>query len=201
MDIWDAEGAQRAIYADGGFDPDEHVDAFDLAAGLGVPITYRHFVGGGASYCPWGERERVYLDPRMSPHRQRWLILHELSERHTFQERGDEGHELACNRIAARLRAPRGAFRRLVEAYGLEDLAALSRESGQSQTSTGMRIGEVFDVPVTIVTPGHVHVRGPEWGWPDERELRRLTLARSMPRELRRVKLDDAKRRYMLIAA
>jgi len=34
MPIWDPEGAQRAVFVEGGFDPDEYVEAHDLARGL-----------------------------------------------------------------------------------------------------------------------------------------------------------------------
>jgi hypothetical protein len=53
--------------------------------------------------------------------------------------------------------------------------------------------------PIAVVAPATVRVRGDEWGWPTEREIRRLVLE-PVP-ELVRVSLTDERRRWALLAA
>ena len=200
MDVWDSEGAALSIFREAGIDPADPPGPHALAEALmgRGAIAYARIREDG-HFSPYGARPRIYLRSGMSELREAWTIFHELAERHVFGEQ-DEAIEVACNRIAACLRAPRAAFRWLLEDVGPENLQELAERSGTSQTSAAMRVAEVLDVPSVIVTPATVYVRGPEWGWPDEAELRRLSRARAVPGELRKVRLDDAKGRVLLTA-
>ncbi len=65
----------------------------------------------------------------------------------------------------------------------------------------GLRIGEVTAEPVALVSPKLVRVRGDDWGWPSEREIRRLSRGADGPQLLRIVRLTDDPRRVFLRAA
>jgi len=200
VDPWDSEGCALAIYAEGGIDPAYPTGPHALAlAILGRGgIEYARMVGDG-SYNPHGAKPRIYLKPGMHPWREAFTIYHELGERHLYGQI-DEGIEMACDRIASFLRAPRAAFRRLVHDVGPDDFAAIARRSASSETSAAMRVAEVYDVPTVVVTPARVYIRGAEWGWPDEAELRRLARARKLPSEVEKVTLTDARGRVVIRA-
>jgi len=201
VDIWDAEGAQRAIYDEAGAPFDEPCEAHELALAL-MGRGWCEYVDTlicDGCYSRAGARERIYLRRRMHPFREVWTIYHELSERHFYGERGDPAHDFACDATAARLRAPMAAFRRLVHAVG-DDFATLASETETSQTSAAMRWAEVTGTPLIVVSPDHVRARGDAFEWPDEEELRRLSRARNLPDEIERVRLTDARGRVVIRA-
>lgn len=63
-----------------------------------------------------------------------------------------------------------------------------------------LRIGEVTGEPIALVSRKAVRVRGDEWGWPSEEEIRRLSRG-DLPPELRAVRLTDDPKRVFLFTA
>jgi hypothetical protein len=202
IDIWDHETNATEIYRQAGIDPAEppgpHALARALMGGGWLSYLPRLVVGWGF-YSPSGLRERIYVRRGLTAIREAWTIYHEIAERHLYRE-DDPLKERACNQLAACLRAPRQAFLPLVDDVGL-DLPILADAAVCSQTSAAMRYSETVGTPVAIVTPVATHVRGEAFGWPGEHELRRLAKAKTLPHELRRVPITDARGRNALIAA
>jgi hypothetical protein len=125
-----------------------------------------------------------------------FAIAHELGHwllaRHGFV--GDD-EERAADHLGAALVAPRRAFLSARRAVG-ESLPELADAFGITETGAALRLGEVLGVPLAVVVPATVRVRGPEdWGWPDEWTLRRW--ARGRTPGIRKVRLTDDPRRVV----
>lgn len=203
IDLWDHETNAREVYRQAAMDPADPPGPHDLAEALmgrGWLCYLPRLASGWGFYSPVGDRERIYLRRGLTPMREAWTIYHELAERHLYPCRDVDGKETACDQLAACLRAPREAFRALVADVGL-DLLQLADAVICSQTSAALRYGETTGMPLVVVSPGDVRVRGDEWGWPDEHELRRLARGRSVPSNVRRIEIDDARGRAVLVAA
>ncbi len=200
--LWDVdiEGEAEGILEAEGFTLDEPPDVEALARcivgcacvvearGLRVPAQYVHAT------------RTIQLRPGMSPRRRRYVLAHELAERHLVlhcYEREDV--ERLADGIAAAIVLPRRAVQDAVRGVG-RHLLELSELLGASQSVVALRLGEVTGSPLALVTPRHVHVRGEEFGWPDEEGLRRLARG-ALPAELERVEVTDAVRRVVLRAA
>lgn len=93
-----------------------------------------------------------------------WVIGHEIG--HT----AGLSRERDCDYFGAALQMRRAAFSAAVKAIGLdwEQLAALF---GATPASVALRAGELFSVPIAVVTPSGVYARG-EAQWPDRDTLR-----------------------------
>lgn len=146
----------------------------------------------------------------MSEHRREWVIGTELFEyQYRFGLRGvpNESRELVFRRGSARLLVHRSPLRKLHRAYPWE-IARLAQVFNTSEIIVGLRIGEVFDIPVAVVGElfpnraggPHVWRKGPNW-LPSERMLRAIVAAgglrgfRVIPftaRQLHLVVLEDA---------
>lgn len=168
-DEWAAEIRDRA-----GVDRDAIVKASVLARGLGLEIYQSRGLNlpGGAAISSWGGKRYIALADGLSVVRARELVLHECAE-DTLRGTRDERVEHACNAIAAALAMPRVAFARAVRSEG-ESPERLAELFQVTQTSAALRIGEVTDHPLVALSRTFVWVRGREWTWPDESELRRI---------------------------
>jgi hypothetical protein len=123
-------------------------------------------------------------------------IGHYLLRRARFV--GDD-EERAADYLGAALIAPRRAFLAARRAMG-DDLPNLARTFGMTETAAALRLGEVCHVPLAVVAPQTVRVRGPEeWVWPDESTLRRWARGLAQP-GIRKVRLTDDPRRVVLDA-
>lgn len=111
-----------------------------------------------------------------------------------------ESYEQLVDAAAAAILAPRALFREALAHVG-SDLPELARVFSTTETCMGLRIGEVTAEPVALVSPKLVRVRGDDWGWPSEREIRRLSRGADGPQLLRIVRLTDDPRRVFLRAA
>jgi hypothetical protein len=200
--LWDVdiEGEAEGILSAEGFALDEPPDLEILARcivgcsrvvdarGLRVPAQYLH------------EIRTIQLRPGMSPRRRRYLLAHELAERHLVlhcYERDDV--ERLADSIAAAIVLPRRAMRAAVGEVG-RHLLELSDLLGASQSVVALRLGEVTGSPLALVTPRRVHVRGEPWEWPSEAELRQLARG-PLPEGMERDEVSDAPRRWVLTAA
>lgn len=83
--------------------------------------------------------------------------------------------EEAADYIGAAIQAPRQAFRARLRAVG-QDMTQLALPFAITETSAALRLGEVEGLPLAVVAPKSVRVRGPaEWVWPDAETLRTWT--------------------------
>jgi Zn-dependent peptidase ImmA (M78 family) len=168
-DEWAAEIRDRA-----GVERDAIVGAGALARALGLEIYQSKGLKlpGGAALSTWNGKRYIALASGLDRVRARFLVLHEIAE-YVFREKHDERIEHACNAVAAALAMPRGAFARAVRSEG-EEPERLAEIFAVTQTAAALRIGEVTDHPLVALSKSFVWVRGREWTWPDEPELRRI---------------------------
>ncbi len=135
------------------------------------------------------------------PPRLAWCIAHECGEFITATAGYREPDvEHVANAIAAALLMPRGHFARAFGEHGF-DLAALSEHFCAPQGAVALRIGEVCDVPMALVTPSRVHRRDPLEQLPDDELLYLLARATKLPASMLRRDLTDARRTVALAAA
>lgn len=96
--------------------------------------------------------------------------------------------------LAAALLAPRQQFLRALGEDGYR-LPILARRFETTESCVALRAGEVTGEPMALVAPRSVRVRGAEWTWPTERELRRGSLP-----GVRKVSLRTERPRFVLRA-
>lgn len=195
------EGLADAAYRDAGLDPTQPNVPRLVRALLGRGAVRRgpRPVRGPAALIRVGESWRIMLARGLPALVAHFAVAHELGHwllrRHGYA--GDD-EERAADYLGAALLAPRRAFLAARRALG-DDLPALAEAFGTTETSAALRLGEVCSVPLAVVAPQTVRVRGPEeWVWPDEGTLRRW--ARGLAPGLRKVRLTDDPRRVVLDA-
>lgn len=196
----DAEGVARWLYELAGFSEGEPVGPRKLAKalGVGVEVAPRRGLWKDATMTTVLGKRVIWLAPRLSPERTTFAICHELAE-WAMAQRRDEGIEGLADAAAAAILAPRQLFREALGALG-SDLPRLAHEFRTTETCVALRIGEVTAEPVALVSPQLVRVRGEDWCWPGEQEIRRLSRTDGA-QLLRVVRLTDDSRRVFLRAA
>lgn len=203
LDIFDSEGNASFLFQLGLLDPLRSRGAEDLARrvpGIAVRSDNPNMRGVHA-YSTGSTVRTIWLNPRASPQARNFGCAHELMEfllRHEISEH----IEIACDQGAAAVVAPRQAFRHMLGALG-EDFPRLGAAFVMDESCAILRFGEVTDTPTLLIAPGSVRVRGAEWCWgvEGEAEIRRLSRAKTLPIGLRRVHLQDDRRRIALLAA
>lgn len=193
MDLADLEGEAEWIYRRGGFEPDEPARAIELATavlgpGSVVSVHARSLPGDACLATVYGQR-RIYLRRGLSPKRARWAIAHELGHHILGLDSSSRENEDACDALAACLLAPRRAFQSALRETTL--FAELAEWFLVSESCAALRLGEVTGVPLALLTPKRVRVRGAEFAWPVEPELRGLVRKSRTP-EVRVMRLGDA---------
>ena len=199
MEQLELEGIADAAYRDASLDP-EHPHITRLArALLGAGAIHRgpRPLHGPAALIRVGEDWRIVLARSLPPVYAVFAVGHELAHwllaKHGYE--GDD-EEAAADYLGAALLAPRRAFLAARRALG-DDLPALAKAFSTTETGAALRLGEVLRVPVAVISPELVRVRGPEeWLWPDEATVRGW--ARGRMAGLRKVRLTDDPRRMML---
>ena len=199
----DPEGEARLILQSAGYALDDKPGAAVIVRALLGPRAVRK-APPSAIHGAEGElsdvegQTRIYLSNRLDSKRAAFVALHELAHLHLgARKHGGPELEALCDAIAAALLCPRMAYRAAVCRRGL-DWEQLAFDFGTSCSVVALRYGEVTGEPIALVAPRTVRVRGAEWGWPDERGLRRLARAGG-PGVARAVLADDA-RRVVLVA-
>lgn len=146
-----------------------------------------------------GDAWRIILSRSLPPLYALFAVGHELGHWLLAREGYDgDDEERAADYLGAALLAPRRAFLAARRALG-DDLPALAEALSMTETGAALRLGEVTGVPLAVVAPARIRVRGPEaWTWPDEGTLRRW--ARRPAPGLRKTRLHDDPRRVMLEA-
>lgn len=196
----DIEGTAEALLRAHGFPLDEPPDVEKLAwCALGASnVQYVPGLRVPGRYLP--AEGVIQVRSGMSRRRRRFVVAHELGEwvEYRLRYQGEDAERIA-DAIAAALVVPRRAMQAAVQALG-RHLPDLSDALCASQSVVALRLGEVTGSPLALVTPRNVHVRGDEWSWPGEREIRALARG-ELPRELERVEVTDAAWRAVLVAA
>lgn len=125
-------------------------------------------------------------------------IVHEIG--HIFMKRlGVEDSEEGADYIAAGVLMPTNEFRARLREVG-EDPTQLALPFGVTETSAALRLGEVNDVPVAVVAPLIVRVRGPEeWNWGPDPVVRQLSCTGGPG--IVKAKLRDDRKRVWLRAS
>ena len=201
MDQLELEGLAEGAYRDARLAPEQpHVPRLARAL-LGPDALHRgpRPIHGPAALIRVGDAWRIVIARSLPPRYALFAIAHELGHwllaRHGYD--GDD-EERAADYIGGALLAPRRAFLDAHRALGA-DLPELAESFAVTETGAALRLGEVLGVPLAVVAPQTVRVRGPEeWIWPDEGTLRRW--ARGRAPGLRKVRLTDDPRRVVLDA-
>jgi hypothetical protein len=81
--------------------------------------------------------------------------------------------------------------------WGVE-VPELAQAFGATQSCVLLRQAEVSGAPTALVTPARIYVRGNEWAWPGETDVRRLVVEPHPG--LAKVRIADARRRVGLVA-
>lgn len=201
MEIWDHEGNAAAIYQRARADLADPPGPHGLARRLGYVVRYDcPLLLGGAERCVIRGVRTIFVQRGLRPVVEGVRIYHEIAEDYLESiGRGEPEIERAADELAYHLRMPRPAFRGLLDIVG-HDLAELAAPWPASQTGAALRLLEVTDTPGVVVTPREVRARGPAWGWPPDRELRRLVRARAVPRGHELVEITDRAGAYLLMA-
>lgn len=202
----EAEGEARLILERVGFDIYDAPGAWKIVASTLGPralrrLPARKLAGAEGECCRVGDEYRIYVRSDLAPARASFVALHELAHVHLGELRhGDPELEERCDAIAGALVCPRGAFGEAVKEHG-EQWEQLALDFGVETCCAALRYGEVLNVPLCLVSPASVRVRGREWGWPrSEREIRRLAKGRGLPPGLVAERLPDDPRRTLLLA-
>lgn len=196
------EGIADGAYAGAGLDA-ERPGVIRLARVLLGPgaVTYGpRPVHGPAALIRVGETWRIIVGRNVPEAYAHFAVAHELGH-YLLRQHGYDGYdeERAADYLGAALIAPRRAFVTARRAVG-DDLPELAHAFGMTETAAALRLGEVCHIPLAVVAPQTVRVRGPEeWVWPDELTLRRWARGRVLP-GIRKVRLTDDPRRVVLDA-
>lgn len=202
MEPTELEGVAESAYREAGLDV-ERPNVVRLAKALLGPDAIERgprLVSGRAALIRVHDRWRIVLSRSLPKLYALHAIGHELG--HWLLERAGVGsgdEELAADYLGGALLAPRSAFAAAHRALG-SDLPALAAAFSTTETGAALRVGEVARVPLAVISPSVVRVRGPEgWVWPDEPTLRRWARGTAAP-GLKKIRLTDDPRRVVLDA-
>ena len=200
LDPWDADGWQRAIFLDAGLDPDTKQSARVVAEG--TPGLFGIYTGkglklpGDAALFRSGNDRYIALRSGISLERKRFAAFHEIAE-YRLRDVIHPDIERCCNAIAGACAMPRAAFWSALRALS-DDPHALANEFTVTPTAAALRIGEVTQLPLVVVTRSYMWIRGREFCWPDEAGIRIEARRRVVRPGLRKIQLED--RRIALAA-
>lgn len=196
------EGIARDLLRSAGADETERTRPSELVRALLGPgslysVHARSLPGDGSLAIVDGE-PRVYIRQRLSPVRKRWAICHELAEWWLWREGvRDSGIENAADGIAAALLLPRLAFLRAQREVGPK-YHQIAGWFDVTESCAALRSGEVTGEPLALVAPTRVRIRGADFVWGSEEQIR--ALARKPNPWVHRARLSDDRRRLALTA-
>ena len=201
MQPW-IEGTVEHLYAEAGFDTRLGATPLRLARGLlgaGRVSTVHAGALTGDATLAWVHGEaRIYLRSRLPLARRNFAVVHELAEWQLQREdyRGEDREEIA-DALAAALLAPRQQFLACLRENGIR-FPLLARRFATTESLVALRLGEATGEPLALIAH-RVRVRGEDWGWPPEGELRVLASGRP-PEGMRKARLKDDRARVVLQA-
>lgn len=175
MDQGDIEReAERAIEA-AGLDVRKPPRMRALAVGLlgegQVRVVHALSLPGDGARARVNGRWMIFLRSRLDPIRGRFALAHELAEVLLDSYREPDQEDVA-DRLAAALVLPASAYLMAARHVG-DDWGALAEAAQASVAHVALRHSEVTGQPMALVAR-RIRMRGAEWGWPPERELRRI---------------------------
>jgi hypothetical protein len=132
---------------------------------------------------------RIYLREGLPLAQARFIALHELAH----WALGEGASEADCDALAAALLAPKPLFERALREVG-PSYTKLSRWFVCTETFAALRYGEVTEKPLVVVAPANVRIRGREYSWPSEPEIRGLAKAKRLPGLSKATLRDDPMR-------
>jgi len=177
-------------------DDDRAVYPLELATrALGATaIRYEPRLEVPGMLAPVRGKWRLYLRSGLTRRRLAHVVGHELGH-WVCQREGVEDTEDLCDAIGAAIVAPRRAYLNVVARRGA-CLRNLAWYFATSETLVALRYAETTGIPLALITPRDVRLRG-KYDWPPENELR--ALAQSGGGDgLRAVRLRDDPRRIAL---
>lgn len=170
--------------------------ALALARGLGLRVAWCEGESRQARF-EW-ETRTIWVPRGLSSIAMNYQIGHEIAE--FWCERigiHSPERERLCDALGVRLLAPRPAFKRALQVFGL-NLVELRGAFLLSETCVSLRIGEVRGQPIAVVLPDRILARGGPWAWGSEQTLRELALCEDLPKGVHRFRLADEPRRVVL---
>lgn len=180
-------------------DDREPPDVLELAQKLtGAPVVtipHRGLPGDAMLATVHGHR-RIYMRSGLPGQRLRWAVAHELGHLVLGLDSSTQENEEACDAFAAALLVPRRAYRIALVETG-DDYTNLARWFGTSESCVALRYGEVTDEPLALIVPSRVYVRGFDFAWPEESDLRSVALLPGV----RKARLRDDRRRVAMLAS
>lgn len=201
MDRADVEGDAVALYHHAGMHASDPPGIGRLVSKLlGAKIERTSCMPRGrlAELVRVHGKWRIYVRRNVAATRLRFDAAHELA--HWWYRQVDyagEDIEQRCDALGAAIIAPRPFYVDMRRDH--PEMLDLAEALGSTQSMAVLREGEVCGTPIALVYPSRVIIRGDEWGWPSEAELRRV--ARTGHPALRRVQITDEGRRVALLAA
>lgn len=192
MNLEDIEGEAGSVFSQTRLDscevPNFHTLTLRLL-GRAPEIVPISAVPGDACLAVVNGESRIFLRKGLSKSRARFAVAHELAHFVLGIDSTDRDNEDACDALAACLVVPRRAFRlALGENMKWRELA---EKFHASESCVALRYGEVTDVPLALIAPSRVRVRGAEFVWP----------ANFAPRRgIKRSRLEDDRRRTVVRA-
>ena len=199
MEQLELEGIADAAYREAGLDPETpHITRLARAL-LGPTAIMRgpRPIHGPAALIRVKDDWRIVISRSLPAIYATFAVGHELGHWLLARSgyRGDD-EEASADYLAGALLAPRRAFISAWRAMG-DDFAALAETFSMTETGAALRLGEVLRVPLAVISPALVRVRGPdEWVWPAESVVRGWS--RKGAPGLRKVRLTDDPRRVVL---
>lgn len=198
MEQADIEGIAGEILESGGMADDEPPAIGKLARAHLGPECFDTLTNlpGDAALARVYDHWRIYLKRGLTPQRKAFAVAHELVEfwlKVHIRYYADNVEQVADG-VAAALLCPRRAFQR---ALGLS-FPELAEAFRISQTHAALRESEVTGHPRAVVSPKLVRVRGGEWIWGTENQLRRTGQGQQSMPGVVKTKLTDDPRRFVL---
>lgn len=192
------EGDAIAVYKEAGLEPDEPASMAGLARLLLRTPVKAVSMRGRAELTLVGDEWRIYVRRGTPAARLRFEIAHELAH-WWFRRVGypTEDRETCCDALGAAIVAPRPLY--LAVRKRTIQVPEVAGAIGATQSLVALREGEVLGTPVALVEDRRVLVRGEEWGWPPEQEIRRIARVGGRP-GLARIRITDEGRRVALVA-
>lgn len=189
-----AERLLRAAGLGNGEIPAAEVIASRLLGG-GVRAVPEHVLRRDGALARVGAEWCVFVRSDLPKTKRAFTIFHEVGH----WAIGRESTEAQCDALAAAMLAPRDAFLAAVERHGFR-LPRLARCFYTTESCVALRLGEATGLPLALVTPTAIRLRGSAYSWPSESRMRELVRA---PRTagLRRCRLRDDEGRAVLRAA
>lgn len=205
----EGDGDAELLYREAKLDPSRAQPPKEIAARL--PGCEGVFELPGRDLKADGEVEldlfswRIVAKQTLAQPRQDFVIAHEIAEWHLSRAgkkwKGSLSEkELRCDVIARALLVPRPALRTARRYLG-DDFPALARHFATTEAIVALRYGEGLRVPMALIGPRTVDVRGDAWGWPEGwLEMQRLARLPAFPGLRRAVLRDERAIRVVLFA-